>query len=517
MHWRIGEAVAAHRPDRLDEIAFHLNEGVLTGDPRRAVDAAVIAGERAIDRVVPELAVLQFERAVASIELTGLVDPERQWEALMGLARAASMTLDMQKTIDSCLAAIDLAERMSWADRVGEAALQATEVSDFLLIPIDTLMPIVDRTLASAHRPLDRIRLLIAGSHLQLQRSIGAARDKAYEAMAIAGEAGEWSWFLEACVAYWLPTSFGLPIEEERALAREMAAAAARDDVVPVRRTRPMNNYLLYGRMGLAMREGDRQGVEAVMEAAATRFFGENRVALLMWTVMLAFADGRLDDVDATSFRLQEEFPAFPVAQIWPQRFRAQVLVERRDPVGLDVLTAAEYASWPTESVLVENYRAAWSPSLPADPASVEKLLDVLHTTGPLGHAYAAEAAARHLRPDWAQRIEPRLRSLRGVYLSGLDARAICPAGRALAQVLLVLGRLDEAVSAAEHAVASDEVFRADALAIRSRQWLAIVLRARGRRGDADRATHELIRAVTEARRLGFVLVAEECQRLLDT
>ena len=520
-HWRIGEALSRARPERLDQIAYHLTEGVLTGDPGRAVDAALAAGQRALDRVVPEQAALHYERALATIQLTGLSDPERRWAALMGQARAGALLLTVQPVVDACLAAIDLAEEMGWTDRVGEAAIQATDGLGFSMVPYDDLLQVIQRTLETAQRPVDRVRLLMGRSNVELARlNIVAAREAAAEAIELARGAGAWSWLLEAYAAHWRATSSGLPLEEERRIAAEMERVAAREDVVPARPLRPIGNYGVFMRMGAALRAGDRPGVEAEISRAETTFFSENRVAYHSWVALLALADGRLSDVDSVSRRLVDEFPPSGVAGHVAQTFRAEVLTERGDPEGLDVLRSFRPAGRFT--MLVSNYEFASLASPPDRSGRIDQVLAFFEVTDPsfataTGYGLAAEAAARHRRADWAARIEPRLRSLGGDYLCLLSAGIrMIPVGRALAQVLLVLGRLDEAVVAAEAAVAVDERFGGAALLMRSRQWLATALLERRRGNDVARGVDELTRAIAAAHQLGYVLVADECQRLLD-
>ena len=92
------------------------------------------------------------------------------------------MALDMDTTIESCLAALDLAERMGWRERVVEAVIQATETQESFL-GHGELVPIVDRCLSSASSPLDRVRLLVGRSHLaagrpKLRQDAASRRDR---------------------------------------------------------------------------------------------------------------------------------------------------------------------------------------------------------------------------------------------------------------------------------------------------------------------------------------------------
>lgn len=107
------------RADRVDEIAYHLTEGGLTGDAGRALDAALTAGRHPLDRLLPERAALHFDRALLTITTTPLGDPGRRWAALMGGAdggRGPRHEHDDRVV----LAAIDLTDRMAWRERVVE-------------------------------------------------------------------------------------------------------------------------------------------------------------------------------------------------------------------------------------------------------------------------------------------------------------------------------------------------------------------------------------------------------------
>jgi hypothetical protein len=89
-------------------------------------------------------------------------------------------------------------------------------------------------------------------------------------------------------------------------------------------------------------------------------------------------------------------------------------------------------------------------------------------------------------------------------------------ADRSLGQVLLVLGRHDEAVERLANAEAAERLLGADALAPRSAYWHARARLARRAEGDTERA-RSIVQAVREdAGRLGMVQLGRDAGALLQ-
>ena len=94
MHWRVGEVLetryASSIDKHLDELAYHLGEGALAGDPNKAVDFARRAAERAMNELAFESAAAHFERALGSLELLDNADAADRCDVMLAPRRSVA-------------------------------------------------------------------------------------------------------------------------------------------------------------------------------------------------------------------------------------------------------------------------------------------------------------------------------------------------------------------------------------------------------------------------------------------
>lgn len=88
LHWKVGDALALrHATDEayVDQLAYHLAEGAMAGDPAVAVDWCVRAAERAAGDLAFEAAARSYERALGALEL--MADPDLARQVDIEIAR----------------------------------------------------------------------------------------------------------------------------------------------------------------------------------------------------------------------------------------------------------------------------------------------------------------------------------------------------------------------------------------------------------------------------------------------
>jgi len=126
MHWRVGEVLetryASNIDQHLDELAYHLGEGALAGDPNKAVEFARRAAERAMNELAFESAAAHLERALGSLELLDNAGAAERCDVMLARAEALHLAGDERRR-DAVFAAADVARAMNDANRLARAAL----------------------------------------------------------------------------------------------------------------------------------------------------------------------------------------------------------------------------------------------------------------------------------------------------------------------------------------------------------------------------------------------------------
>jgi eukaryotic-like serine/threonine-protein kinase len=127
MHREAGEALERRYADviepHLAELTHHFTRAAPAGEPRKAVDYASRAGDRAVRVVAYEEAVRLFDLALQTLELQPVVDPERRCELLLLLGDAQGRAGDGPGSKESFLSAASAARRIGDSDLFARAAL----------------------------------------------------------------------------------------------------------------------------------------------------------------------------------------------------------------------------------------------------------------------------------------------------------------------------------------------------------------------------------------------------------
>ncbi len=152
LHWRVGEVLERRHARDLDAhasaIAQHFAQGVLAGDPLRAVDASLRAGARAEAIAGHEDTEAHYERALALLDQAGHDEHERRYTAWSGIGQALFFLADT-RTRDAYLEAFWIAERQGWSERMARAALGATQYIMTELALLERLLPPLEAALAA--------------------------------------------------------------------------------------------------------------------------------------------------------------------------------------------------------------------------------------------------------------------------------------------------------------------------------------------------------------------------------
>jgi class 3 adenylate cyclase len=194
LHWQVGITLRAAPDHDVDAVAYHLSEGVLAGDATEAVDATLVAGDRALEMSAFETAVAQFENALALVDQAGVDDPERRYSALIGLGDAHVALSNAAGYTDAFLAAAEVARTEGRADRLARAALGIGQHALILRLAPETAA-LFDEAIA-ALGPEDSAERSMLLSFRAFHRAItpGIAEDRQAEideAAAIAARVGD--------------------------------------------------------------------------------------------------------------------------------------------------------------------------------------------------------------------------------------------------------------------------------------------------------------------------------------
>jgi len=497
LHWRVGVALAeAGAPATV--VAAHLYEGVLAGHAGTAAASLIAAGVEQEEVAANEDAVVSYSRAIELLDLPGADDSGLRADALVGrgVAQWALAPFGADGRHD-LLAAADVARRAGLDDRL---ALAASNYAGPLRVGTYD-----DEVAGLCYEALDRLAgtdsLLKVQLISRLVSQLGGwdrlddAEALSREAMAVADrlEDRETSCLALRTGAIVLQGK-GRPAEVE-ALIRRALAIASPATGVPLHWVQVL--YLTRELALLALEQGDREqfdelrreyeqgvrtkhnmfwdwslhGLEAGIGLAEGRFseakasaaaiIGEGALMLARQHLLSAIriAEGRLDEVVPPLRRFVEAVPSMTA---W-QAVLAAVLTRTGSSDGVEAhvaaLSADGFAQLPGNAfrpLAIHSLCEAVASLRDAERASdllviAEPYSGLLVTTGV---AYTVEGAA----------------------------------DRAIGQLLLTTGRVDESVDHLERALELEERCGFGALAARTRYWLARALLANGDAGQSAAA-----------------------------
>jgi DNA-binding SARP family transcriptional activator/tetratricopeptide (TPR) repeat protein len=521
IHWQAGHAIARVHGDgvdeHLDEIAHHLVAGVAAGDRQVAARAAVRAGEASLRLLAFERARTHFGQGIALLDDVRRPDPDLVWEALHGRGEATGALLDAVSPADHLRAAA-VARAQGRVDRFVRSVLG---VAFFQLPGRDdrTALDLIDEALAAAPADAhgDRVELLAARAMQSVARNESAeASDAADRAVARARRADDPAALATALSARCY-TLLGSPAVEE--LRRTAVEAVARRLPPEGRLVTPH-----FAPGFVAMQRGDRVGVdqatEDVLAAAAQRRSSTLRVVVMMWRAALALAEGRFEESRALAAAAR----AASTAPAWIEAAGGHV-VARRIETGREDEVVGPLAAFVDLMPRAHPHRAMLANLLLArgDEAAAREHLRVLEDAAWPVDGWASGIALRHLaevavrlpHPDLAEALLPRAAAYSGQLLpTFLGVTIEAAADRCRGQLLLALGRPEEAVAACDAARALEDRFGASALSVRTASWQARARLAVGG-GAAAREARDLAgEATARAERLGMATLLAELRAL---
>lgn len=522
LHWQIGEVLASRGGDRLDEVAHHAIEGALAGDPGRAVDLALRAGEQARSMLALESALVWFERARTTLDQAEVEDPEghRRFAALLGSARIYGAWLRgnlawrlTREAVHIAMAAGDM-RRVSDALFVHGALLRSEPDAELVALIEAALETLGDEWTAERVSTEGLLLLHQAswyGRHVSFDRALALleiARRRndpvVHERLLYLNSFMRRGSYLESDVL-----SF---FDEGNALV----GADIDADVSPGFR------LLFLGIARLVL--GDRDGFDEIGAELVSIFDrSAGTVAITPGFSNLASTlDGRWADARASA--------ATWIARVGAGNYApaAFIAIAQR---AVSILE--EYGG----SRLIEGIqqlegevRRTWRPTLVAclweegrhDEALVE--LQVIVSAGgvasleqgisqPFWMRWMTEAVVRLEHHALAQDLYDVLLPYSGLLLVSFFGVSIDGAAdRCLAQLSALLGRSDEAARRFEAALLFEQRLRGRPQAARTTYWYARFLMAQG---DPDGAEMQAL-AESEARALGMRLLERQAQQLLQ-
>lgn len=525
LHWAVGEAIEALHADdvapHLSEIAYHLGEGVTVGDRRRFVEYGLRAGRHALDVLAFEEAAGHCSRVLAVLDQSALDEPESRYTALVTLGEARAALVDVPGLREAYRRAADVARDEGWASRLAHAARGFAFMFD-PVDPDDEVMDVVEEALGAVgvEQTVDRCFLLSAKAFQCVASGMPrAARAASEDAVGIARRLGD-------------PEALGVTLA---ARCYSLLSSPSGDELVRMSEEALAHGLVREGRVippvyaqGLAaLKRGERTAFDE--ERTRVRSLADERRSELLrglsrvWDACAALCDGRFDD-DAT---LGSPVGGARRVPAWTSAHGAQVVAALIDQGDRLEALIPELETFVETAPPLSAYRAvlAGLELETGDRAAARKHLDLLQGDDlpALVLDWGAAIALRHLAEvcvglgdtDLAAALLPHVSPYSGALLvsfSGVTVEAA--ADRVLAQLLLVLGRLDEAAARCEAARSLEESFGSPVLAARTYYWEARVLSARSGPGDRQSAEGLAERSLVEAEGLGMGTLARQAERL---
>jgi DNA-binding SARP family transcriptional activator len=526
LHRRVGEAIelSADADAQVEALAYHFAEAALDGQIAKAADYALAAGDRALDRLASEEAVVRLERGLELLDLQTTADPARRSDLLRGLARARRELGDLEGNHRATLAAVEDARAVGSAERLAQVALvywstAGTGVRDPV---VPELSEEALYSLGEAE-PALRARLLARLVHYRaVAESRGyALGEQAEQALALARETGDPN-ALTAALGVRIRLLYGTErVAERLSLAHQLLRlGVAQGDQ---RAVLAAVAYSLDAHFEIADRTAyDTDVAELACRAAEvdTRmarnllagtgamralFEGQFGVVAQLSAEAVELSGGRADAVSAHAARtalVSSEEGRFNEAID-----RVQEWAERTDghSVAYARITTLQARSGDLDAARAGLHRLTSGDlvAVPRDHLWQGVLSDLAETSG-------------HLRDiERAARIYDYLGPHRGLLPTTGGHMCFGAVDRFLGILAATLGRLEEAAGHYEAALELEERMKARPLAARTRYWYARALLERGGPADHDHASRLLQDALAIAEQLGMAPLATDSKALL--
>jgi tetratricopeptide (TPR) repeat protein len=519
LHRRAGDAleavVSADRGERLAAVAVHLCEAAEQVGAR-AVDAAARAADYAERQLAFDEAARLRELALGALDR---VEPrDRAWrcDLLVGLARAQLGAREVTKACDTARRAAALARDLGSAPRLAEAALM---LSDYVMVDSSEPIAMLEEALPGipASYTALRARTLCAISvHLWYDGEPERRRALAENALALARDVGDRETTITALLAkrhaLYGPTNLGERIRIASQALREAERCRNQTQRCLILTWRAVD-LLEVGDLRAAQRDVDTfERIAAVEHLSRFRGF-PSRWRALRATIGGRFAEaeqhiaegaarmGRSDDPNAEAYsglqlaalRLEEGRSGeleqlLRVAEPWLAKFRERVNPLRAALAVVELESGREGAA---RRMLEEIAADGWA-ELARDPEMVGTVGWLAEACAQLGDERRAAQLYERLRP-WASHQT----SIYAITCRGSLARYLGLLAR-------TAGRLDDAVSCFETALAGNRAIEAELYAAWTLWDHAETLVLRAAAGDAPRAVALAREASAIAERLGL-------------
>jgi predicted ATPase/DNA-binding SARP family transcriptional activator len=528
LHRRVGEAIESlpDADDHVEELAHHFAEAALDGQVPKAVDYALAAGRRALERLAYEEAGSQLERGLTLLDLESVPDHERRAELFYTLAttrwsqgdREGAQTATSDAATEARLAG-DVVRLAHVA--VLRAALAQITVED----PLTQELCEEALERLGSEWPALRTRVLAAFARYQAF-SVGRSREAetlAAEAVRLARDGDDLAVLASAVNAHLMVLQgLGRP-EYQLELADElMDLASQRDD------PRTLGEAL----MARALANFELGEMSALLEdVEALDDLGRRR----RWWLPSAFATALRSGMASTQGRFVEAEALEREAALQAQGdFDMTVAV-----VGLagvrtfhtgDIASTREMISWLREYSLGLRPFIAICDALmfiyEGDPDQARLALGenidgaTLVLPNDLIRAMAVglvtDAVVRLGLDRLAEYLLDELRIYEGRLLpAGRGAGVYGVTDQFMAMLLSLLKRWDEAEAKFESALELSERIGAVTYRTQTLLWYGRMLLARGLPSDRDRANTMLQQSMATAEEIGMPIVAREAKELL--
>jgi transcriptional regulator with XRE-family HTH domain len=528
LHWRIGEVLElVHATDvdrRLAEIAHHLRLGVSVGDAEKASAFLERLGEQqfralALDEAVDslaaaaELAPMDGPRAGRRIRILELLAETHFWRDDPDAMRAAA------------LAAAQLARRCGTAEDLARTAIVAARwnrAGELRHEIVDMLDEAAGR-LGAGDSGLKSQVLSLRAYVLQGAARGFDTRSIASEAEAMARRCDDVEAITMALLVQTYTEAGTADLQRYRRVVDELEHSAAR--VARHDHRRQYRAFMLRARGPLLVASGDRAGYEATraeLGVMAREMRAKYvRSQLYSWDSAIAMAEARFASAHQLTESALAAWDARPDARRVHLVQSAAAGLERGDHAQV----AAQIEPLVADSESSIGY--AWRGVLAACLAAMGEVEDALRLVEVLAADGFRDLAADHQRPHalrWlcesialldaspaARALLPFVEPYSGQLLVGPGLTTVeCAADRALAQLLTVLDRPEEADRRYERAIELESRLGLTALATRTEAWRTTT-RLRRTRGDAA-DTRALARSIgTRAEQLGMPGLAATC------
>jgi tetratricopeptide (TPR) repeat protein len=531
LHRRVGEALESiHqlRPEpHLAELAHHFFEAAQGGDPEKALQYALRAGDRAAEQMAHEEAARYYEMGLQVLEGADPSAGTRVLDLLLKLSEAWWRAGEVEKAKDASLRAVEVARNLNAPEHFARAALGVAGhlpafgavISDENVIALfeETLKILPDRDSPVRARVMARL----AEEHM-LTESHERRWSLSCEAVDMARRIGDPVVLVEV-----LKCTF-LGRWDPLALAERLAVS---DEIIQLASEIGDRGFGLEGRIFrflTLVESGDDAGAHKELEVCA-RIAGDLRQPYHQFLIGVlrgceAFMSGHLNDVE----RLAQAAMALGEAahtQNGPllcgvQLGRLRWLQGRFEEV--EPMLMGFGAMYPFLSATVGGALAA-TYSEQGRFAGAQAQLDAIGDLGAIPRhvswhatlAFMAEAAGALRDAKHAAPLYDLMRPLDGRNLMQLPSMTLGPAAYYLGLLAQALDCLEAAARHFEDALAFDARTGAMHYQARTQVAYAEMLLRRGERGDSARAAELLQASVATARRLGMTKLAERAGDLI--